>query len=137
MATMWIQIILIVALLGVAFYLLRARESARHLAIRRALVLLALLVGVVIILAPGLLSLVAHLFGIGRGTDLLLYAFIVVALFYVVTDYKRSLQQSRATTQLARELTLSEARLQDAIDAAAAGGKDALRAKPAGTLADN
>jgi hypothetical protein len=115
---MWIQIILIVALLGVAFYLLRARESARHLAIRRALVLLALVAGIVVILAPGLLSALAHLLGIGRGTDLLLYALIVAALFYVVTDYKRSLQQSRATTQLARDLTLAEARLQDAIDIA-------------------
>jgi hypothetical protein len=117
---MWIQIILIVALIGVAFYLLRARESARHLAIRRAVVLLALIVGIVVIIAPGLLSFAAHLLGIGRGTDLLLYAFIVVALFYVVTDYKRSLQQSRATTQLARELTLAEARLQDEITAARA-----------------
>lgn len=115
---MWIQIILIVAMLGIAFYLLRARESARHLAIRRALVLVALAAGIVIILAPGLLSLLAHLLGIGRGTDLLLYVFIVAALFYVVTDYKRSLQHSRANTQLARELTLAEARLQDAIVAA-------------------
>jgi small membrane protein len=125
MATMWIQIILVVALLGVAFYLLRARETTRHLAIRRTLVLLALVVGIVIIIAPGLLSLVAHALGIGRGTDLLLYAFIVVSLFYVVTDYKRSLQQSRTATQLARELTLTEARLQDAIEAAAAGPQKA------------
>lgn len=118
MPTLWIQIVLVVALLGVAFYLLRARESARHLAIRRALVVVALVAGIVVVIAPGLLSLLAHLLGIGRGTDLLLYAFIVAALFYVVTDYKRSMQQSRATTQLARALTLSEARLQDAIEKA-------------------
>lgn len=121
MATMWIQIILVVALLGVAFYLLRARETSRHLAIRRTLVLLALVAGIVVVIAPGLLSVVAHLLGIGRGTDLLLYAFIVAALFYAVTDFKRSQQQSRAATQLARELTLAEARLQDAIEAAAVG----------------
>lgn len=130
---MWIQIILIVALLGVAFYLLRARETSRHLAIRRGLVLLALVLGIVIIIAPGLLSLVAHLLGIGRGTDFLLYAFIVVALFYVVTDYKRSLQQSRSATQLARELTLAEARLQDAIEAAKLGPTDRPTAGPART----
>jgi hypothetical protein len=115
MQTMWIQIFLIIAHIGVGFYLLRARESARHLAIRRALVLLALAIGVVVILAPGLLSLLAHLLGVGRGTDLLLYAFIVAAMFYVVTDYKRSLQLSRANTKLARELALTEARLEDAI----------------------
>jgi small membrane protein len=116
MPTLWIQIVLVIALLGVAFYLLRARESARHLAIRRALVVVALVAGIVVVIAPGLLSVLAHLLGIGRGTDLLLYAFIVAALFYVVTDYKRSMQQSRATTQLARALTLSEARLQDALE---------------------
>src|ERR1700733_1640253 len=102
MATMWIQIILVVALLGVAFYLLRARETSRHLAIRRALVLLALVAGIVVVIAPGLLSIVAHLLGIGRGTDLLLYLFIVAALFYLVTDYKRSLHLSRANSQRAR-----------------------------------
>jgi hypothetical protein len=42
----------------------------------------------------------------------------VAFLFYVVVDYKRSVQASRATTRLARELTLSEARLQDALAAA-------------------
>jgi hypothetical protein len=114
---MWIQAILIVAMLAVAFYLLRARESARHLAIRRGLVLLAVVAAVVVIILPGLLSLLAHAVGIGRGTDLLLYAFIVAALFYVVTDYKRSVQANRANTQLARELTLVEARLADAIAA--------------------
>lgn len=113
---MWIQVLLILAMVAIAVYLLRATPSARHLAVRRLLVLIALLAGVVVILAPGLLTAVANALGIGRGTDLLLYGLIVVFLFYVVTDYKRSVQLSRANTQLARELTLAEARLEDAID---------------------
>lgn len=114
---MWIQILLIVALLGVAVYLMRARVTARHLAIRRGLVLFALLAGIVIVLAPGLLTRLAHLLGIGRGTDLLLYLAIIAGLLYVVTDYKRSLQQGRATIELARDLTLTRAKLEDALDA--------------------
>ncbi|MEL0626269.1 DUF2304 domain-containing protein [Salinibacterium amurskyense] len=112
---MLIQIILIVALLGIAFYLIRATPSARHLAVRRMLVFLAVIGGVVVILSPGLLTAVANAVGIGRGTDLLLYGFIVAFLLYVVTDFKRSTQLSRANTQLARQLTLAEARLQDEI----------------------
>lgn len=110
---MWFQIILIIAMLGIAFYLLRATPTARHLAIRRVLVLAVLAAGVIVVLAPGWLSALANLVGIGRGSDLLFYTAIVAFLFYVVTDYKRSLETQRAATRLARELTLTRARLED------------------------
>ena len=112
---MWFQIILIVALFGIAVYLIRATPGARHLAIRRLLVLLTLVVGAVMVVWPGLLSWLATLVGIGRGADLLFYLFIVVALLYVVNEYKRSVQLVRANTQLAREIALTEARLVDRI----------------------
>jgi len=112
---MIIQVILIVALLAIALYFVRAQPSARHLAVRRVLVLLAVVGGVVVVISPGVLTALANAVGIGRGTDFLLYGAIVAFLLYVVTDYKRSSQLSRANTLLARELTLAEARLQDSI----------------------
>ncbi len=112
---MWFQIILIVALAGIAVYLVRSTPSPRHLAIRRLLVLLALAAGVVAVLWPGLLSWLAALVGIGRGADLLFYLAIVAGLIYVVNEYKRSVQLTRANTQLAREIALTEARLTDRI----------------------
>jgi hypothetical protein len=112
---MWFQIILIVAMLAIAVYLLRATPSARHLAIRRVFVLLVLAAGVVVVLAPGWLSALATLVGIGRGSDLLFYSAIIAFLFYVVVDYKRSLETQRAATRLARELALTRARLEDQI----------------------
>ena len=112
---MWFQIILIVALAGIAVYLVRSTPSPRHLAIRRLLVLLALAAGVVAVLWPGLLSWIASLVGIGRGADLLFYLAIVAGLIYVVNEYKRSVQLTRANTQLAREIALTEARLTDRI----------------------
>jgi hypothetical protein len=112
---MWFQIILIVALVGIGIYLVRSTPSPRHLAIRRLLVLLALLGGVVVVVWPGLLSALAELVGIGRGADLLFYLAIVAGLLYVVNEYKRSVQLQRANTQLAREITLTEARLTDRI----------------------
>jgi hypothetical protein len=114
---MWFQVILIAAMLGIALYLLRATPSARHLAIRRVIVLLALAAGVVVVLAPGWLSAIARSVGIGRGADLLFYSAIIAFLFYVVVDYKRSVSAQRQATRLARELTLTRARLEDAISA--------------------
>jgi small membrane protein len=112
---MWFQVILIVALVGIGVYLVRSTPSARHLAIRRLLVMLALLAGVVMVVWPGLLSWLANLVGIGRGADLLFYLAIVAGLLYVVNEYKRSVQLARANTQLAREIALTEARLTDRI----------------------
>lgn len=112
---MWIQIILISAMFGITLYLVRSTPSARHLALRRLLLFIALVCSIVIILAPGWLTAIAHALGIGRGTDLLLYGLIVVFLLYAVTEYKRSLQATRATTTLARQLALTEARLEDVI----------------------
>lgn len=115
---MWFQILLILALAAIAFYLLRAAPTPKHLAIRRIVVLIALAGGVVLILLPGVLTWLAHLVGIGRGSDLLFYAAIVAFLFYIVVDYKRSIAVTRANTRLARQLTLTEARLEDAIERA-------------------
>ncbi len=110
---MWIQPVLIVAMIAIAVYLTRSTPSDRHLAIRRILLFGALLVGIALVLVPEWLTAIARAVGIGRGTDLLVYGSIVAFLLYVVTDYKRSVQQDRATTSLARELTLAEARIDD------------------------
>lgn len=110
---MWIQPVLILAMIAIAIYLTRSTPSDRHLAIRRILLFGALVAGITVVLVPEWLTAVAQLVGIGRGTDLLVYGSIVAFLLYVVTDYKRSVQQDRATTSLARELTLAEARIED------------------------
>ena len=112
---MWFQIALVIALAGIAVYLVRSTPSPRHQAIRRLLVLFALIAGVIVVIWPGLLSALATLVGVGRGVDLLFYLALVAGLIYVVSEYKRSVEQTRAMTQLARELALTEARLTDRI----------------------
>ncbi len=112
---MWFQIALVIALAGIAVYLVRSTPSPRHQAIRRLVVLVALIFGVVVVIWPGLLSELARLVGVGRGVDLLFYLALVAGLLYVVSEYKRSVEQTRTTTQLAREIALSEARLNDRI----------------------
>lgn len=112
---LWTQVILIIALLGIAVYVVRSQPSARHLALRRLTVFAALIVGIVIVLAPGWLTAVANFLGIGRGTDLLVYISIVAFILYVVSDYKKTVLLTRTNTELARAITLSEARIEDRI----------------------
>lgn len=114
---MWFQVVLVIALIGTAVYLVRSTPSPRHLAIRRLVVFLGLAFGVVVVIAPGVLTQIARLVGVGRGVDLLLYLALVAGLIYVVNEYKRSVELARANTRLARELALAEARLADRIAA--------------------
>jgi small membrane protein len=112
---MWFQVALVVALLVIAVYLLRSTPSARHLAIRRLVMLAGLVAGIVAIIWPDLLTTLARLVGVGRGADLLFYLAIVVGLLYAVNEYKRSVRLAQANTQLARELALTDALLRDRI----------------------
>lgn len=112
---MWFQVALVLALIGIGGYLLRVNPSARHLAIRRIVMVMALLAGVVVIIWPGVLTALAQMVGVGRGVDFLFYVTLVAALLYVVNEYKRSILMARANSQLARELVLTEARLTDRI----------------------
>lgn len=107
------QWVLAIALVLVGLYLLKARKSASQKAIRRLFILVALLTGFVAVLFPHYTNQVASYLGIGRGADLLLYAFVVFALFYVVHQYRRQLWQEKVTTDLARALTLAQADIED------------------------
>ena len=107
------QWILAIALILVGVYLLKARRSASQQAIRRLFIIVALVAGFFAVLFPNYTTAVALLLGIGRGTDLLLYAIVVFALFYVVHQYRRQLWQEKVTTDLARALTLAEAEIED------------------------
>ncbi len=107
---MVIQIILIAAIIVVTVLLTRSTAGARHLAIRRLLLVGFVLAAVLAILFPDLLSRVANSVGVGRGTDLLLYALVIAFLSYMATSFRRTTQLNRKITLLTRELSLAEAR---------------------------
>ena len=107
------QWVLAIALVLVGLYLLKARRSASQQAIRRLVIVAALLAGFVAVLFPDYTNVVASYLGIGRGADLLLYAFVIFALLYVVHQYRRQLWQEKVTTDLARALTLAQAKLEE------------------------
>jgi hypothetical protein len=105
----WIQFLLIVAVVVLGAFLMRRTGADSHLAIRRLLMMLFVVAAVLSILFPAWLSWLANLVGVGRGTDLLFYALIVVFLVFVYTQYRRNLALQRQLTLLSRRIALLDA----------------------------
>lgn len=110
---MWIQFLLIGAIVLLAAFMMRRTGADSHLAIRRILLGLFVLAAVLSILFPQWLSWVARAIGVGRGTDLLLYALVITFLVFVYTQYRRNMALQREITLLARKIALLEAAQQD------------------------
>lgn len=106
---MWIQILLIAAIIVFAFITMRRTGADSHLAIRRLLLGVFVIAAVLSVLFPQWLSWLAQLVGVGRGTDLLLYALIVMFLAFVYTQYRRNAQLQRQLTLLSRKIALLDA----------------------------
>lgn len=103
---MWIQILLIAGVVAIGAFFMRRTGADSHLAIRRLLFGVFVLAAILSILFPQWLTFVANLIGVGRGTDLLLYALILMFLAFVYTQSRRNAEQQRRLTLLARKLAL-------------------------------
>ena len=106
---MIIKLILIATLALAAMMLIRGRRSALRLLMRRSLTLGAIGLGVLAVLFPDSTTRVAALVGVGRGTDLVLYALCVAFLFVTIALYLRLNEMHDRYVELARRLALHEA----------------------------
>ncbi|MCU6480079.1 DUF2304 domain-containing protein [Arthrobacter sp. A2-55] len=104
-----VQIVLVLAVILVSVALMRGGSNARHLAIRRIMLVLFACVAAFSIFFPAALTHLARLLGIGRGTDLVLYALIVSFLVFMATTYQRFRHMENDLTMLARRIALDEA----------------------------
>ena len=104
-----IKIILIVLFLAFGLVLLLPTRGARRLAIRRIVLLLTTLAGIVAIAFPELVNELANLLGVGRGTDLILYALVVVFIGNSISSSIGHRQLEREVTLLARGLAIDAA----------------------------
>jgi hypothetical protein len=120
-----IQLLLIVAFIILAARLLRGR-GARTQAVRRLGLLLFAAFAVWSILFPSVWNRIAKLVGVGRGTDMVLYALVVAFLSFTLTTYVRFRDFEARYTKLARRQALDEAG--PPLDAAAAAA--AAREQP-------
>ena len=106
--TLVFQILALVAIAIAGYFLFRG-GGARHQAIRRVLTLLFIVAAASSVFFPQTWTWVANRFGIGRGTDLLVYLLVLVFIGFVATTYRRFRQIEGEVTKLARELALLEA----------------------------
>lgn len=98
------QLLLIAAMLLFALYVFRARSVL----LDRLIYLALAAAGVGLILQPNFSTRVANWLGIGRGSDLLVYLFIVYSLFYAVSTRSRIKQLDRQMTTLVRHIALAQ-----------------------------
>ncbi|WP_276697758.1 DUF2304 family protein [Propionibacterium acidifaciens] len=104
-----IKVILLVAFALLAVLLLAPRPDTRGRAVRRIMLVLLLVAAVVFVIMPQWLTAIAHLVGIGRGADLVLYALVVLVVGNMIAARRTALSQSRDITQLARAVAIARA----------------------------
>lgn len=108
---MLIQVILILAVLGVLFVVVRSSGAVYVQASKRIGLLLFALGSVYAVLRPDDVTALARLVGVGRGTDLLLYALVVAFMAGMFSMYQRFRHVDRRYTELARTVAIREAEL--------------------------
>lgn len=104
-----IKIVLIVAVVAAGGVLFAPASGARRLALRRLAMLGLLVVAIFAIVFPDIITNVARWFGVGRGTDLLLYGLIVVFVANSLSNARRNRQLEEQTTDLARAVAIQNA----------------------------
>lgn len=101
-----IQVLLLLATLALALYFLKNRRKARAKAWVKIGFLLFIFAAVWAVLRPDDLTSVAHLVGVDRGTDLMLYGLVVAFMFTTLSSYVRFREQELRYSKLARAVAL-------------------------------
>ena len=101
-----IKSILVVAFILFAAALLRSGGSARRQAIRTLTLLLFLAAAIAAVLFPAIVNDLAVSVGVGRGADLLLYAFLIVFIGNTLSSARKRSAQDARITELARTIAL-------------------------------
>ncbi len=100
------QILFVAVLAFLVAYLFLLRTAHTD----RIVYLVCALVGILLVLAPDLSTDIAHALGIGRGADLVIYAFILAGLFYSVTITSELKRLQRQMTMLVEQIALDNPR---------------------------
>jgi len=104
-----IQLLLVVAVVVLLIFFLRHHGTTRSAAGFKVGFVLFLVFGVLAVLLPQGVSALANLVGVGRGTDLLLYALVVAFAFYSINTYLRFKEVDLRYARLVRIIALRDA----------------------------
>jgi small membrane protein len=110
----WIQVLLIGSIVTLLIFLLRSRRNARSRAWVKVGYVVFVLAGIYAVLRPDDTTVVAHWFGVRRGTDLMLYALIMAFCFTTLSTYMRFKDLELRYARLARAVALEGAQAPEA-----------------------
>lgn len=103
------QGLLLLTIVGLGIYFLSNRRKAQVKAGVKLGFLLFFLLSIWAVLRPDDLTVIANLFGVTRGTDLLLYALVVAFMFTALSAYLRFRELELRYARLARAVALRHA----------------------------
>jgi small membrane protein len=106
---MLIQFLLIAAVALLLVFFLRNHGTSRASASVKIGFVLFLVFGVIAVLYPNAVTGLAQAVGVGRGTDLLLYALVVAFAFAMINMYLRFRAMQLREARLVRALALRDA----------------------------
>jgi len=104
-----IQIVLLAAVVGLLAVFARNWNTTRMRAWKRIAFIGFCVVNAYAVLRPGDTTKAAHLLGVGRGTDLVLYLLVVGVTALALNTYLRFRAIERRLTELARDTALRTA----------------------------
>lgn len=102
---MIIQFILVVGLLLCLFYAYLQRGKSRLVA---SIIFMTAVVGIYFVIFPGKTTSIATFLGVGRGTDLIFYCWLVIGLVISMNLQFKILELQEITTELTRELAIRD-----------------------------
>lgn len=105
----FIQFLIIISILSVLMVFLSGRSTSSTRAWKKILLIIFSLCAIITVLNPDLSTKVAHLVGVGRGADLLLYMLTIAFIFQVLSNYVKSKDEQKRVVKLARKIAIMEA----------------------------
>lgn len=106
---MIIQLLLIPAVILAVVLSLRSRQSLRGQARRKIFAAITVVAGVIAVIFPDLLQVIADSVGVTRGVDLMLYALVLIIIYLIGSTSVRFREQEARLVRLTRELALAQA----------------------------
>ena len=104
-----IQFIVIIVALGLLFVVLGGRQTHAARAWKKIVFCLLAVAMVVAVLFPKITNEAAHIVGVGRGADLLLYALALAFIGYTLNNYLHQQREKDTLNRLARKVALLDA----------------------------
>jgi hypothetical protein len=107
-----VQILLIIVVLSIMLYFL-GKNNNKISALKKIFMLIILLAGITFIIAPQLANNVANFIGIGRGADLIFYAFVLALIFQTINNSIRRKEDRKREAKIVRKIALLDRKLTD------------------------